>query len=90
MEKVEKAKTLPFCYIGTWNGVRKKGGKRLYVGYGGGRGRGREGGNFYCLCWKVQVSRDEEAHDKVDNLIIIIRVLNWSELIHNNVSLLTL
>ena len=75
MEKVEKVKILPFCYIETWNGVRKKGGKRLYVGCGG--GRGREGKKFFCLCWKVQVSRDEEAHDKVDNLLII-QVLNWS------------
>ena len=26
MEKVEKVKTLPFWYIGNWNGARKKGG----------------------------------------------------------------
>ena len=32
MEKVGKAETLPFYYIGTCNGVRKKCGKRLYVG----------------------------------------------------------
>ena len=57
----------------------------MLVKVGEGDGEGKE--RIFGLCWKVQVSRDE-AHDKEENLIII-RVLNWSEFIHNY-SLLTL
>ena len=43
-----------------------------------GEGEGKERFFFvYVGSWEVQVSRDEEAHDKVDNRLII-PVLNWS------------
>ena len=60
-----------------------KGCKLVLVGEGEGMQR-----IFFVYVGKVQVSRDKEAHDKVDNLLII-RVLNWSEFIYN-LSLLTL